>query len=167
MNGTHRIAGALLVSSLIGACSSGGGAAVARKSEPAVAPGFRGETLKGSTEAFDPRALRRPILFTFWASWCTSCREELPALIELYERERERIDIIGVNVDKDAEQARGFAESERIPYVNFVDRELRVSDLFDVKKTPTFIVVDRRGRIRFNGQVLDGDLYAALEEALK
>lgn len=134
---------------------------------PAAAPPFRMSNLDGEATAFDPGALARPTLFAFWATWCAGCKEEMPALVSLYARERGRLDVIGVNVDRDVARARRFAVEAQLPYTSVADADLRLSDLFGVRRTPTFILVDRGGRIRFSGPALDGDLEAALEAVLQ
>jgi thiol-disulfide isomerase/thioredoxin len=132
-----------------------------------LAPRFVEYTLKGETAGLDPGTMSRPMLLAFWATWCASCQRELPSLISLYEEKRGQLDIIGVNVDKDVAKAQTFAVSERIPYDSVIDAELRISDLFEVKKTPTFVLVDRSGRIAYTGVDLDDHLRAAVDQALK
>jgi thiol-disulfide isomerase/thioredoxin len=141
--------------------------ACASAQAPAVAPRFTEPTLSGATAAFDPRSLHRPTLFAFWASWCPSCQREIEVLSELYAKERGKLDIIGVNVDRDLDKAKSFAAETQMPYASVIDTDLRVSDLFEVKKTPTFILVTKSGRISYTSDALDEDLFAALEEALK
>lgn len=42
----------------------------------------------------------RPVLLNVWASWCTPCREEIPAL-EAYRRSPGAIEVLGVSADAD------------------------------------------------------------------
>lgn len=56
-------------------------------------------TLDG--ERISTRALRgRVVILTFWASYCTPCREELPLLSRYYERHRqEGLEVLGFSLD--------------------------------------------------------------------
>jgi thiol-disulfide isomerase/thioredoxin len=160
----RRLVIALSVSIACAGCRSGG---ASEDPGHVRAPGFTEQTLQGSAARFDPSTLRKPTLFAFWASWCTSCRRELPNLIALYEGHRGQLDVIGVNVDKDMTKAIEFAATANIPYESVLDPDLRISDLFDVRKTPTFILVDKNGLIAFTSDELDADLLAAIDHALR
>jgi peroxiredoxin len=57
-----------------------------------------------TARAFDGKALTlsslrgKPVLINFFASWCTSCRDELPAVEEAYRaHKREGFTVVGVN----------------------------------------------------------------------
>jgi thiol-disulfide isomerase/thioredoxin len=40
-----------------------------------------------------------PLLINVWATWCAPCREEFPDLVELSEKYKKNITIIGISVD--------------------------------------------------------------------
>ena len=40
-----------------------------------------------------------PLLINVWATWCAPCREEFPDLVELSEKYKKNIRIIGISVD--------------------------------------------------------------------
>lgn len=76
----------------------------------ALAPDFELETLDG--ERFRLSDLRgRPLVVNFWASWCTPCRREVPALIRAQNEHAERgLLVIGVNIEEPTSAARAFAD---------------------------------------------------------
>lgn len=51
------------------------------------APGFRSWNLSGGQVSLD-EFKGKPVLLTFWATWCTACQEELPALQQIQDRYR-------------------------------------------------------------------------------
>ena len=51
------------------------------------APGFTSWDLGGRKVSLD-EFKGKPVLLTFWATWCTACQEELPALQQIDERYR-------------------------------------------------------------------------------
>jgi thiol-disulfide isomerase/thioredoxin len=52
----------------------------------------------------------------FWATWCGPCKAEIPGFVELQEKYRDQLTIIGYSVDDDAPKARAFAEQYKINY---------------------------------------------------
>ena len=71
--------------------------------EPAVgrpAPRLVVETLDGAH--FDLSALHgKVVLVNLWATWCPPCREELPALDQLYARyHSEGVELLGLSADR-------------------------------------------------------------------
>lgn len=55
--------------------------------------------------AGQPRRLRdwrgKVAVCNFWATWCEPCREEIPLLITLYDKYRDRgVEVVGIGVDK-------------------------------------------------------------------
>src|SRR6201997_2536176 len=46
----------------------------------------------------------KPLLVTFWATWCEPCRDEYPMLVELYKQYAPQgLAIFGVSLDDDAD----------------------------------------------------------------
>jgi cytochrome c biogenesis protein CcmG, thiol:disulfide interchange protein DsbE len=87
-------------------------------------------------------------LLNVWASWCVSCREEHPLLVEL--GKANIVPIVGLNY-KD-EPAAGMQWLARLgnPYtVSAVDRDGRVGIDWGVYGVPETFVVDKQGVIRY------------------
>jgi thiol-disulfide isomerase/thioredoxin len=88
------------------------------------------------------------ILLNFWATWCGPCREEIPSLIELQKRYKDRLQVIGLAVDEDDEKVvRKFADSEGINYpLALSSIEIRMA-YGGVGALPTLFVINPDGRI--------------------
>jgi protein-disulfide isomerase/peroxiredoxin len=87
-------------------------------------------------------------LVNFWASWCGPCQKELPALARLQrELGNEDFQVLAVNVDRRAEDAKRVLSRGRFPFAVLMDPEARILGLFDVASMPTSVLVDRDGQI--------------------
>src|SRR2546423_8218445 len=59
------------------------------------------------------------VVLNFWATWCTSCRHEMPLLAEMQKKYEEKgVVVLGASVDDEKSQSliQPFAESNKIPF---------------------------------------------------
>ncbi len=90
------------------------------------------------------------VLINFWASWCGPCREEMPLLNALHKKyEALGFTVLGVNVEEQADNARGFLKDFPVDFPVLLDSKNQVSKLYSVIAMPTTVVVDRDGNMRF------------------
>src|ERR1700688_3490571 len=68
--------------------------------DPDPAPEFKLKDLAGRDLSLE-KSRGKVILLNFWATWCGPCREEIPDLIELQRKYKDRLQIIGFSVDDD------------------------------------------------------------------
>ena len=115
------------------------------------APAFTASRLQAGELNFDPKQLTKPTLLVFWASWCQSCRYEIPKLIDLFRQHNDQLDIVGISIDHRPEKARDMVIQSQLPYMNVLDHESRIATQFQVTRTPSMILIDRSGQIRHRG----------------
>jgi thiol-disulfide isomerase/thioredoxin len=114
--------------------------------EREAAPEFDLPTIRGGR--LSSASLRgRVVLLNFWASWCTPCRTEMPALDSL---RREIGDttflFIGVNEEKDIEAARSFMHELGFDFPVVLGRGT-MRQRFHYPGLPYTVLLDQRGRI--------------------
>ncbi len=107
-------------------------------------PAFQLPTLAGSVIAHTD--LRGPLLLNVWATWCPSCYEEHPYLLELAGR---GVTLIGMNYKDDVQAARAFLAQRGSPYRQvIVDADGRLGLDLGVYGAPETFVIDAEGIIR-------------------
>src|SRR6266436_4389007 len=115
--------------------------------DPDPAPEFKLKDLAG--KELNLEASRgKVILLNFWATWCGPCREEIPELIALQNRYKDRLQIIGLVVDDDDEKGiRKVIDSEGINYpVALTDSDTRFA-YGGIAALPTVFVINSDGRV--------------------
>lgn len=83
-----------------------------------------------------------------WASWCAPCRQELPVLAEL--SQRDRVPVYGLNYKDNPEEARALLRVAGNPYrASGMDADGRAGMDFGIQGVPETFVIDGQGRVRF------------------
>jgi len=88
------------------------------------------------------------VLVNFWATWCGPCRAEIPDLVELQDKYRDRLQIVGISEDEGPpEPVKRYAADKKINYpVAMLTPE--IERLFPgISAIPTTFVLDRDGRL--------------------
>ena len=156
---------------LLIACGTAERASVPTVGKPA--PAYSAVTIDGDSVSLAAHR-GKVVLLNIWATWCHPCREELPVLQRLYERNAARgLEIVGVSVDSRGEErkVRDFARSFGLTYPVWHDPHERVSAIFLAPGVPATYLIDREGVLRWRhvGPVRENDpaLRQALEQALE
>ena len=89
------------------------------------------------------------VIVNFWATWCPPCREEIPEMIDLANRYKDRLQIIGISEDDDAtaEEVRDFAREEKINYPIVMGSGGVSTEYGGVPALPTSFLVNTDGRV--------------------
>lgn len=89
------------------------------------------------------------VLVNFWATWCPPCRAEIPDLIKLQEKYRDKLVVLGISEDEaPVEQVKAFVADQKMNYpVAMVTPD--VQRIFKgVSALPTTFVIDRDGKVQ-------------------
>ena len=146
------------------------GALVFFVSDKNQAPAVKFTTLSG--QEISMQDLRgKIVLVNFWATTCPGCIQEMPELIDTYNRYRERgFEVVAVAMAYDPpSQVANYTRKNNLPFPVALDLQGDIAAAFnDVKLTPTSYVVVQQGRIVRNVVgVLDFKaLHSMLDEQL-
>ena len=159
----YSVLSTLLALALV-ACS--GAQPAARLGSPA--PDFSLPTADGGTVRLaDLKG--KPILINFWATWCPPCREEMPAMQELYEQYRERgLVILAVDMEEDLRPVRRWIDQGGYTFTFLLDSEGEQVKRYNIIASPTSYFVGRDGVIRDLklGALSRGEMQTKIEKLL-
>lgn len=141
-----------------GDASGASGSAVGEKADL----GFSATTLDG--RPFAGSSLRgRPTVLWFWAPWCSTCRQQIDAVVDVAEKYDGQVEVVAVGGRDDRASIREVAAD--IPGVtHLVDRDLEVWRHFGVTTQSVYTVVDADGTVVSEGYLDDDELKARAAE---
>jgi thiol-disulfide isomerase/thioredoxin len=115
--------------------------------DPDPAPDFQVKDLDGkdlSLQAYKGKV----VLLNFWATWCGPCRAEIPGLVDLQNKYKDRLQIVGMVVDdEDDHELRDVVKSAAINYpVALTTAPVRMA-YGGITALPTVFVINADGRV--------------------
>ena len=89
------------------------------------------------------------VVLNFWATWCPPCVEELPSLVNLQQRMRNKgITVLAVSVDQDESLYRRFVQDHNVNLLTVRDANQKSNNLYGTFKFPETYIIDRNGVMR-------------------
>jgi thiol-disulfide isomerase/thioredoxin len=85
-------------------CPSCNSFGLQRSQEKKPAPAFTLNSLDGKKISLNDFK-GKPVLITFWATWCESCKEEMPILEKFSQGKREQLTIVLIVIDGERKRA--------------------------------------------------------------
>ena len=112
------------------------------------APAFNLTQVADAGQTLSPENFKGQVaLVNVWASWCVSCRQEHPVLLQL--ARQNLVPIYGLNYKDQREAAQGWLNQYGNPYVaSAFDADGRVGINWGVYGVPETFVIDKAGLIR-------------------
>lgn len=113
-----------------------------------AAPSFKLTQLHDAAKTIAPQDMAGQVwLLNVWASWCVSCRQEHPVLMDL--AKQGIVPILGLNYKDTREAGSGWLRQYGNPYqISAFDSDGRVGIDYGVYGVPETFVIDKRGVIR-------------------
>ena len=114
---------------------------------PDAAPALKINDLEGKPLSLDDDK-GKVVLLNFWATWCGPCREEIPDLIELQKKYKDKLAIIALATDEDEPtEVKKFAQKAGINYrIGMATDSLR-GEYGGIPALPTSFIIDAQGRV--------------------
>ncbi len=112
----------------------------------ALAEGFSLRDMQGKTHTLAGYR-GKWVLVNFWATWCPPCRDEIPDLIELYEKHKDLV-VIGIAMDyRDPAQVKQFAEEMFISYPLVLGDRRIAAQIGAIPGLPTTYLYNPQGKL--------------------
>jgi thiol-disulfide isomerase/thioredoxin len=146
---------------------SGDGAVTFIKTNDRIpAPAISGKTLLGTNYTY---SVGKVAVVNVWASWCSPCRAEEPALSELALMYPD-IAFIGILTRDNPVNAEAFVRKRNVPYPTLIDDAVLFGfrESLPANAIPTTVLIDKQGNVaaRISGAVTVSSLRDLIEKVL-
>lgn len=97
----------------------------------------------------------RPLVISFWASWCTICADDAIAFNAAYKKLNGKINFLGIayqDIEKESLQA---SYKWQLPFASVQDPRSLLREFYGITGLPITLLVDKNGKLieRINGPI--------------
>ena len=112
-----------------------------------VAPDF---TLQDADRKISLSELRgKIVVLNFWATWCPPCVEEMPSLVQMQQRLKNKgVSVLAVSLDVDENAYHKFLKDYKVDLLTVRDPDQKSNNLYGTFKFPETYIIDRNGVMR-------------------
>ena len=111
------------------------------------APDFILMSLEGNNVQLSSFRNKKAVVVNFWATWCPPCREEMPAFEDIFVKNKDKIVILGVDLQESEKTIRDFLLEIPVTYPLLLDPNKDVKELYNVFTQPVTYFIDKEGII--------------------
>lgn len=103
------------------------------------------------------------VLIDFWATWCRPCMQDMPYLVDVYGKYKNKgFEIVGVSADQDLVAWHNVIEQGNLQWLHFNDPSGELGTAYNIIAIPSSFLVDPAGKIiavNLRGSALQEKLY--------
>jgi len=89
------------------------------------------------------------VVLNFWATWCPPCVQEMPSLIQMQQRMKDKgIVVVAVSIDVDETAYHRFLKTYQVNLLTVRDPDQKSPGLYGTHGWPETYIIDRSGVIR-------------------
>jgi peroxiredoxin len=136
--------------------------ALAFASERPEGPEFTLESAAGERVSLRRFLGATPVLLVFWATWCPHCNAAVPEINGIQSRMAGKLTILAIDFMESREKVESFMKAKKVAYPVLFDRDGKVARSYGIVGIPTYVILDRRGKIVY----FDNELPPSLERYL-
>ncbi|MFH8143638.1 MAG: TlpA family protein disulfide reductase [Muribaculaceae bacterium] len=96
----------------------------------------------------------KPVIVSFFATWCKPCMRELAAIEQVYDdwQDETGVELVAVSIDKaqDADKVRSLVASHDWPYTVLLDSNSELARGVGVQAVPHVLVIDGAGNVVYS-----------------
>ena len=137
----------------------------------ATTPDFTLFDINGNT--FTLSSLRgKWVVLDFWATWCGPCIASMPHLKDYYQKYAGKFEVVGVVNDSEEAAWEKMVKDMELPWINVINpkgvsKEKDLTNVYGIEGFPTYIILNKEGKIHKKYLGAQPDFYKELDTILK
>ena len=105
----------------------------------------------------------KPVLLIFSATWCPSCRSEIPHFKQLYSTYSPLgLTMVNIDIQESMEKVSHFSSNNALPYRILLDMDGSVSTAYNIRGIPSLVLIGRDGNLISREYVMMDSILADL-----
>ncbi len=133
------------------------------KEELKLAANFKLKDLYNNEYALSSYRNKQPVVLFFFTTWCPFCRKELSKLNDRYlGLARYGFELFVIDVGEPIEKVDKFAKSYSLAFKILLDQDTSVAQAYEILGMPTYVLIDKKGRIVSTGNTFPEGKYKEL-----
>jgi len=133
---------------------------------PRIQANFTASTIQGKDWSLASYRGKKPVIVSFFATWCSPCKMEIPHLVKLREKYRSQGLELVIITRESPEVVRQFPEFLAMP-VTLITDGASIFEEYQVDGIPHTLMFDRSGKLAFEAEGYTEALMAQLDKILE
>jgi len=132
--------------------------------EGKLAPPFEATTIKGEKLNLIEQT-GKTIIIHYWATWCPTCREEIPIFNAYYKKhQKDGLVMIFVSIDEPADLSKVKEMMKPYEFQVAMEQDTKAKGYGRIWRIPLTFIIDKKGFLRKNAWFDDGNINEAVLE---
>lgn len=112
------------------------------------------------------------VVLDFWATWCGPCIASMPHLKEYYQKYAGKFEVVGIVSQSEEEAWVKMVKEMELPWINVINpqnstKEKDLTNVYGIEGFPTYIILNKEGKIHKEYLGAQPDFYKELDTILK
>lgn len=101
-------------------------------------------------KSFREKGEKGVTIISFWAMWCEPCKQEMKALVPIYEKLADKnVHYIAINLDtpRSLAKVKSYVNAQRFPYIILLDPNSEIFNKLNGQSMPYSLIVKNTGTL--------------------
>jgi len=106
---------------------------------------FTLEDLEGNEVTVSELLDKGPVMISFWALWCTPCKEEMKQMNPIYNKYKDQgFEYLAINQDdqKSVAKVKSYVSAKGFDFIVLLDTEAEIYEAYNVQGLPYSIIIN-------------------------
>ena len=111
---------------------------------------FTSDDLEGNPVTLSKLLQKGPVMISFWATWCTPCKEEMKKMQDIYEKYKgEGFSYIAINQDdqKSVCKVKSYISAKNYTFIVVLDTDKKIFEAYSGTGVPYSLLINKNKEI--------------------